>query len=41
MANLPQISWPSLDASYIDELGCIDKDVYHAGGEIWTTDWVG
>jgi len=35
MANLPRISWPALDASYIDELGRIDKDVYHAGGEIW------
>ena len=35
MADSLQISWPSLDAPYIDEYGCIDKDVHEAAGEIW------
>lgn len=33
--NSPQISWPPLNASYLDELGSIDRDVYGAAGEIW------
>ena len=35
MADSPQILWPSLDASYVDQFGSIDQDVHHAGGEIW------
>ena len=35
MADSLQISWPSLDAPYIDEFGCIDKDVHEAAGGIW------
>lgn len=35
MADSPQILWPSLDASYVDQFGRIDQDVHHAGGEIW------
>jgi len=27
--------WPSLDAPYVDQFGCIDKDVHEAAGEIW------
>ena len=35
MADSLQISWPSLDAPYLDEFGCIDKDIHQAAGEIW------
>jgi DNA-directed RNA polymerase specialized sigma24 family protein len=35
MPHSPQIPWPSLDASYRDQFGCIDPDVHNAGGEIW------
>lgn len=35
LANSPQIPWPPLNAPYIDELGCIDGDVYGAAGKIW------
>ena len=35
MADSLQISWPSLDAPYIDEFGCIDTDIHEAAGEIW------
>jgi len=35
MADSLQISWPSLDAPYVDEFGCIDKDIHEAAGEIW------
>jgi len=35
MADSQQISWPSVDAPYIDEFGCIDQDVHEAAGEIW------
>ena len=35
MADSLQIHWPSLDASYVDEFGCIDEDVHAAAGEIW------
>ena len=35
MADSLQISWPSLDAAYVDEFGCIDKDIHEAAGEIW------
>jgi len=36
MADSLQISWPSLDTPYIDEFGCIDKDIHEAAGEIWS-----
>ena len=36
MADSLQISWPSLDAPYVDEFGCIDKDIHAAAGEIWS-----
>ena len=35
MADSLQTLWPSLDAPYIDEFGCIDKDIHQAAGEIW------
>jgi DNA-directed RNA polymerase specialized sigma24 family protein len=35
MADSLQINWPSLDAPYTDEFGCIDKDIHEAAGEIW------
>ena len=35
MADSLQIHWPSLDAPYTDEFGCIDKDIHEAAGEIW------
>jgi DNA-directed RNA polymerase specialized sigma24 family protein len=35
MADSIQIPWPSLDAPYVDEFGCIDKDIHKAAGEIW------
>src|SRR5688572_31818519 len=35
MADSQQIPWPSPDAPYIDEFGCIDKDIHEAAGEIW------
>jgi DNA-directed RNA polymerase specialized sigma24 family protein len=35
MADSLQITWPSLDAPYVDEFGCIDKDIHQAAGEIW------
>ena len=35
MADSTQISWPSLDAPYVDEFGCIDQDIYQAAGELW------
>jgi DNA-directed RNA polymerase specialized sigma24 family protein len=35
MADSLQTSWPALDAPYIDEFGCIDKDIHEAAGEIW------
>lgn len=35
MADSVHISWPSVDAPYIDEFGCIDKDIHQAAGEIW------
>ena len=35
MADSLQISWPSLDAPYIDEFGCIDRDIHEAAREIW------
>jgi len=30
-----QLSWPSLDESYIDEFGVICPEVYQAAGELW------
>lgn len=35
MADSLQKSWPSLDAPYIDEFGCIDTDVHEAARNIW------
>jgi DNA-directed RNA polymerase specialized sigma24 family protein len=35
MADSLQIPWPSLDAPYVDEFGCIDKDIHEAAGGIW------
>jgi DNA-directed RNA polymerase specialized sigma24 family protein len=35
MADSLQIHWPSLDAPYVDEFGCIDNDIHQAAGEIW------
>jgi DNA-directed RNA polymerase specialized sigma24 family protein len=35
MADSLQIPWPSLDVPYVDEFGCIDKDIHEAAGEIW------
>ena len=35
MADSLQIHWPSLDAPYIDQFGCIDKDIHEAAGDIW------
>jgi DNA-directed RNA polymerase specialized sigma24 family protein len=35
MADSLQIPWPSLDTSYVDEFGCIDKDIHETAGEIW------
>ena len=35
MADSLQIPWPSLDAPYVDEFGCIDKDIHETAGEIW------
>ena len=35
MADSLQTRWPSLDAPYIDEFGCIDRDIHEAAGEIW------
>ena len=35
MADSLQISWPLLDATYIDEFGCIDRDIHEAAGQIW------
>jgi DNA-directed RNA polymerase specialized sigma24 family protein len=35
MADSLQIPWPSLDASYVDEFGCIDQDIHETAGEIW------
>ena len=35
MADSLKIPWPSLDAPYVDEFGCIDRDIHEAAGEIW------
>src|SRR6185369_8022842 len=35
MADSLQIFWPSLDAPYIDEFGCIDTDIHEAARQIW------
>lgn len=35
MADSLQILWPSLDAPYVDEFGCIDQDIHETAGEIW------
>ena len=35
MTDSLQIPWPSLDAPYVDEFGCIDKDIHETAGEIW------
>ena len=35
MADSLKIPWPSLDAPYVDEFGCIDKDIHQAAGELW------
>jgi len=35
MADSLQIFWPSLDAPYIDEFGCIDTDIHDAARQIW------
>jgi len=35
MADSLKIPWPSLDAPYVDEFGCIDKDIHDTAGEIW------
>ena len=35
MADSLQIHWPSLDAPYVDEFGCIDQDIHETAGEIW------
>lgn len=35
MADSLRNNWPSLDAPYVDEFGCIDKDIHETAGDIW------